>query len=97
MNNRSVRAVFAVGLIITAASFLAAAEHETNVRSLYDGHHWFALRNLVMRGRISGFYRGAVQCAFNRPKAAKQDLGAVIRDAPHSADAYEAHSLLAGL
>jgi predicted aspartyl protease len=97
MNLRSVRAVFAVGLIITATSLLAAGEHETNVRSLYDGHHWFALRNLVMRGRISGFYRGAVECTFNRPKAAQEDLGAVIRNAPHSADAYEAHSLLAGL
>ena len=70
MNLRSVRAVFAFGLIITATSFLGAGEHETNVRSLYDGHHWFALRNLVMRSQISGFYRGAVECAFNRPKAA---------------------------
>ena len=97
MNLRSVRALFAAGLIIAATSFLGAGEHETNVRSLYDGHHWFALRNLVMRGKISGFYRGAVECAFNRPKAAKEDLGAVIRNAPHSADAYESHSLLAGL
>jgi predicted aspartyl protease len=97
MNLTSVRAVFAVGLIITATSFLGAGERETNARSLYGGHHWFALRNLVMRGRISGFYRGAVECAFNRLKAAKQDLGEVIRKAPHSADAYEAHSLLAGL
>jgi predicted aspartyl protease len=97
MNLRSVRAVFAFGLIITATSFLGAGEHETSVRSLYDAHHWFALRNLVMRGKISGFYRGAVECAFNRPKAAKEDLAAVIRNAPHSADAYEAHSLLAGL
>lgn len=97
MNLRSVRAVVAFGLIITATSFLGAGEHETNVRSLYDAHHWFALRNLVMRGKISGFYRGAVECAFNRPQAAKEDLAAVIRNAPHSADAYEAHSLLAGL
>ena len=97
MNPRSVRAVFAVGLVITATSFLVAGEYETNVRSLYDGHHWFALRNLVMRGKISGFYRGAVECAFNQPKAAKEDLAAVIRNAPHSAEAYEAHSLLAGL
>ncbi len=98
MNFRSVRAVFAVGLIITTATpFLGADERETNVRSLSDGHHWFALRNLVMRGKISGFYRGAVECAFNRPKAAKEDLAAVIRNAPHSADAYEARSLLAGL
>lgn len=97
MNLRSVRAVFAVGLVITATSFLGAGEHETNVRSLYEGHHWFALRNLVMRGKVSGFYRGAVECAFNRREAAKEDLGAVIHDAPHSTDAYEAHSLLAGL
>jgi hypothetical protein len=26
--------------------------------------------NLVMRGKIGEFYRGAVECAFNRPKAA---------------------------
>ena len=97
MNLRSVRAVFAFGLIITATSFLGAGERETNVRSLYDGHHWFALRNLVMRGKISGFYRGAVECAFNRPKAAREDLATVIRNAPHSADAYEAHSMLAGM
>lgn len=97
MSLRSVRAVFAVSFIVTAFSFLGAREHETHVRSLYEGHHWFALRSLVMRGGISGFYRGAVECAFNRPKAAKEDLGAVIRNAPHSADAYEAHSLLAGL
>ena len=97
MSLRSVRAVFAAGLIITATSFLGAGGHETNVRSLYDAHHWFALRNLVIRGKISGFYRGAVECAFNRPKAAKEDLATVIRNAPHSAEAYEAHSMLAGL
>jgi hypothetical protein len=38
MNLGSVRAVFAFGLIITSTSFLGAGEHETNVRSLYDGH-----------------------------------------------------------
>jgi len=44
----------------------------TNLRSLYDSHRWFELRDEVTRTAAPRFYEAAVAAAFNQvPKAVK--------------------------
>src|SRR5205823_4392266 len=56
---------------------------------------WFKLREAIQGGAAApGLYRGAVALAFNRTQEAEKDLREVIRSAPDSDDAAEAHGLL---
>jgi predicted aspartyl protease len=64
-------------------------------KGLYEGHRWFALRDAVAKGDAPALYRAAVEAAFDEIEPAEQDLGQVIDQSPHSAEAYEAHQLLA--
>lgn len=81
----------------SVATCFASARRQPDFQSLYEGHHWFALRDAVEHGKAPLFYRGAVKAAFNQSKQAQEDLEAVIRATPHTREAYEAHELLAGL
>jgi predicted aspartyl protease len=66
-----------------------------SLKKLYDEHHWFALRDATIQADASPFYRAAVEAAFDEVERAEGDLGQLIVQSPHSADAYEARELLA--
>jgi predicted aspartyl protease len=70
-------------------------ESGDSLKKLYDAHHWFALRDATLHADSPPFYRAAVEAAFDQVPAAERDLGQLIATSPHSADAYEAHQLLA--
>jgi Aspartyl protease len=88
-------------IAITLAAYLlqsvAHSQASENLKTLYEKHHWFALRDVVAQGTAPAFYRAAVEASFDQVKASGTDLGKIIIEAPHSADAYEAHELLATL
>jgi predicted aspartyl protease len=67
------------------------------LKSLYESHQWFALRDESKPVPLPPFYHGAVDAAFNDLPSAQKYLEAVITSSPHSSDAYEAHELLATL
>src|SRR5258707_2159094 len=62
--------------------------------SLYREHRWFQLRNLANCSHLPAFYRGAVACAFNNLALGEKCLRSVIKSAPHSSEAWQAHALL---
>jgi tetratricopeptide (TPR) repeat protein len=97
MKVRSVEATVVLALALAASSLSVADQQPADFQSLYQGHHWFALRNAVEQGGPPQFYRGAVEAAFHQPPQATKDLEAIIRARPHEHDASEAHALLAGL
>jgi len=73
----------------------AQAAIDPNLKSLYDGHRWFELRDAVRKVRSSSFYQGAVACAFNDVHGCERKLRDVFQHAPNSDDAVEAHRILA--
>jgi tetratricopeptide (TPR) repeat protein len=91
------RALCALSLFVAASFCFAAGRIEPDLKSLYNTHHWFALRDAVQPGKSPIFYRGAVEAIFNQLKSAEQDLRRAISVSPNTLDAYEAQSLLAGM
>jgi hypothetical protein len=91
------RVLCAASIFVAASFCFAAGRIEPDLKSLYDTHHWFALRDAVQTGKPPIFYRGALGVIFNQPKAAEQDLLGVISNSPKGHDAFEASSLLAGM
>lgn len=74
---------------------IGAHGEDASLKSLYDGHRWFELRDLLKKRRASPFYQGVVACAFNDlPKCEKQFI-AVLNSARKSDEAVEAHRILA--
>lgn len=73
----------------------AAPNDYASLKSLYDAHRWFELREIVAKSRAPVFYQGAVACAFNDLRRCQKKLAVVIRARPQSEDAFEAHGLLA--
>jgi len=72
-----------------------ARQDDTNLKSLYDSHRWFELRDSVRKGGASAFYRGAVACAFNDVHQCEKRFRDVFNSAPRSDEAVEAHRILA--
>ena len=68
---------------------------DTNLKSLYDRHQWFELRDSVRKGGASAFYQGAVACAFNDVRGCERRFRDVINTASRSDEAVEAHRILA--
>src|ERR1035437_10645184 len=89
----SVPALFAV-LFVAA---LAHAQAGDSLRSLYDQHRFFELRDAIKSQSVSALYLGAVASAFNDTKRAEKYLNRVIKLEPASDNAYEAHGQLAYL
>jgi predicted aspartyl protease len=73
----------------------AADNDRPDLKSLYDARRWFELRDSVAKGAAPVFYQGAVACAFNDLRRCEKKLAHVIKSAPHSDNAIEAHRLLA--
>lgn len=86
--------VVAIALCLFQPSTLPQ-EADNSLKTLYEGHHFFALRDATAGGNAPAFYGAAVEAAFDQIDSAKRDLGRVIIRSPNSADAYEAHELLA--
>jgi predicted aspartyl protease len=72
----------------------APYSQNAELRSLYEAHQWFKLRDAVQAKGASAFYRGVVASAFNDIKRAEKYLQAVIRSAPQSEEASDARALL---
>jgi hypothetical protein len=87
--------VLCLALLALAQTCLAADNDRPDLKSLYDAHRWFELRDSVAKGTTSVFYQGAVACAFNDLHRCKKKLASVNKSFPHSDDAIEAHRLLA--
>ncbi len=83
-------------IVALACALVAAADAApTSFRTLYEAHRWFDLRDAVAAdSHAPGLYRGAVAYAFHNLAAAEKLLRAVVRAAPRSEEAIEAHSLL---
>lgn len=69
----------------------------SQLHALRDSHQWFALRDATAQAKAPLFYRATTEYAFNQIKLAQKHLNAVIKTAPHSDNAYEAHGMLANL
>jgi hypothetical protein len=87
-----VATVLALSLIRPLAVSQAS---NANLKTLYDEHHWFTLRDAIVQGDAPVFYHAAVEAAFDQLVPAERTLERITVQHPHSADAYEAHRLLA--
>jgi predicted aspartyl protease len=83
-----------LGLLALSHTCLAVDNDRPDLKSLYDAHRWFALRDAVHKTDAPLFYRGAVACVFNDVHQCEKKAKAVIGSQPHSEQAHAAHSLL---
>jgi predicted aspartyl protease len=87
--------LLAVPILLTGLP--AQAQAPDALKAAYDANQVFVLRDAVEHFPAPLFYTAAVEASSNRVQAAEKDLGSVIRKAPHSNDAYEAHDLLGNM
>jgi hypothetical protein len=86
-----------LGLLALSHMCLAVDNDRPDLKSVYDAHRWFALRDAVRKTDAPLFYRGAVACVFNDVRQCEKKSKAVVRSQPHSEQAHAAHSLLAAV
>jgi len=91
---RKVPAIAVCGVIL-ASLCVAALNDDINLKSLYDSHQWFDLRDSISKGRAPAFYQGAVACSFNEVLRCEKKFREVFNSAPKSDEAVEAHRMLA--
>lgn len=72
----------------------AANSQNAELKSLYEAHQWFKLRDAVQAKRTSAFYRGVVASAFNDVKQAEKNLKSFIKSAPEPEQVSDARALL---
>jgi hypothetical protein len=72
----------------------AANSQNAELKSLYEAHQWFKLRDAVQAKRASAFYRGVIASAFNDVKQAEKNLKSFIKSAPQSEQVSDARALL---
>jgi predicted aspartyl protease len=72
----------------------AANSQNAELKSLYEAHQWFKLRDAVQAKRASAFYRGVIASAFNDVEQAEKNLKFFIKSAPESEQVSEARALL---
>lgn len=68
-----------------------------SLKSLYEGHRWFELRDAIRGKAVLPLYRGATSSAFNQFSQAEKNLQEAIRTAVNAEDANEARGALAYL
>jgi Aspartyl protease len=83
--------------LLLASVCFGAQSDDASLKSLYDAHRWFELRDSVAKSGASLFYQGVVACAFNDLHRCEKELGTVIKSHPKSDDAVEAHGILASV
>src|SRR5205814_6900278 len=87
-------------LLATLVLFLsgqAPASDVPNLKTLYEQHRWFDLRDAIKLQPAPAFYKGAVAAAFKDGKTAEAYLDDAIKAQPNSADAKESHEILGNL
>lgn len=72
----------------------AVNERIAELRSFYEAHQWFRLRDAVRARDAPAFYLGAVASAFNDIGQAEKSLRSVINSAPQAGLIHEARELL---
>jgi len=82
---------------LLAFAGLAGSGSEASLKSLYDGHRWFELRDAIQGKHATPLYRGAVASAFNQLKDAERYLNRVAAHPTSAGEANDAHGLLAYL
>lgn len=93
---RKVLAILAEACCILSPCFcFSASNDDTNLKSLYESHRWFELRDSLRKGAAPLFYQGAVACAFNDLRSCERKLARVIKSEPQPQIAIEAHRVLA--
>ena len=81
--------------VLLASLCFGAQEDDANLKSLYDNHRWFELRDSITKVNASAFYQGAIACAFNDVRRCEKEFRDVFNSAPRSNEAVEAHRTLA--
>ena len=99
LQTRSFRsgAAIALAVLVVIASASCGAQTPEDLHKLFQSGKVFALRDAVQGGDAPTFYRGAVEASLNHIEEAASTLHEVIRAAPDSEDAYQAHDLLANV
>jgi hypothetical protein len=82
-------------LLLAPVCFGLQDDDDASLKSLFEAHRWFELREAVEKGGAPAFYQGAVACAFNDLHRCEKKLSPVIKSRPQSHDTIEAHRLLA--
>jgi len=80
--------------IIFSLATAFATDQPADLKSLYEGHHWFQLRDAIASSKASELYQGAVAAAFDQREEAMAHLQHAITSAPQSPEAVEARELL---
>jgi hypothetical protein len=88
------KSIFAAIVIVAALPTLGESP---SLKTLYDQHRWFDLRDAIHGKSAPPLYQGAVASAFNDPKPAEKYLNEAIQSEPHSENAQDAHKILAKL
>src|ERR1035438_2409264 len=86
-----------LSLLALSQTCLAVDNDRPDLKSLYDAHRWFALRDAVHKTGAPLFYRDAVECVFNDVRQCEKKSRAVVGLQPYSEQAHAAHSLLAAV
>src|SRR5580704_2573730 len=81
-------------IIFAAIGACAIGQPAADLKSLYEGHHWFQLRDALIATKGSALFQGAVAAAFNKREDAEKILLGVIAAAPRSKDAAAAREFL---
>lgn len=82
--------------LVLAAGATVAVDRSSDLKSLYEGRHWFQLREIA-NSKTPELYQGAVAAAFDQRDEAVAHLQRAIAAAPHSQEAVEARELLVHL
>ena len=90
-----------VTMLLIASSLVGASASaqgtDAELKALYDGHHWFQLRDEQARKSGSSFYKAAVEAAFGPESEAEADLKRAVSSSHSDALGFEARELLIGL
>jgi hypothetical protein len=97
MGGRHFMIQFLLFCCVVTSSCFGQTTSASQLQAFSDSHQWFALRDAIAQAKAPLYYRASTEYAFNQVKPAQKHLNAIIKAAPHSNNAYEAHGTLANL
>src|SRR5436190_216766 len=92
---RQLQVVF-VSLLVCFNVTISVAQAEDPLKSLYDLHEWFRLRDVTDKSTPE-FYRGVVAAISNNTVGAEKYLTPIINSTVHSEQTIDAYSFLTQL
>jgi predicted aspartyl protease len=87
----------ALAFTALAIAHASRAQPPDPLRTMFDSNQLFDLRDAVAHTHAPLLFRGAVEVSANHRRTSQKLLHKVIRAAPHSSDAYDAHGLLGNI